>query len=148
MGRRVSRINVKTVISQLLAQKRSKFWISGLKIDKWSISDEQNFDFAFAVPQEIELIINEQSRWASDYSISRIETLEFKCSDGSIRPLKGWDLCRYGVRFFDTQENAEKYFVEKTNKLYNLINPINLVYNELYAKVKYSDSNFIEQLNS
>lgn len=148
MARLVSRISVKTIINQYHSNNKKTIFIAGMKVDKWTHGDDQYSNIKFCIPQEVDItIIPQTNNRVSDNSICRIYIDNFKLNDGTSCELKGWELCRYGIKFFHTQYDAEKYFLEKTHKLFNLINPITQLYNELYSKINYVDSNFIDKIN-
>ena len=147
MARIVSRMSVKTVINQIKKGTRDKIWISGTKFDRWSSGDEQFMNIKFARPQEVS-IVHIGNSWSSDNSISTLLIKDFKTENNEIKTLKSIEMCDYGIKFFKNQESAEKYFLEKTHKLFTLVNPMFALYKELQFNIKNVDPHFIALLET
>ena len=147
MARIVSRMSVKTVINQIKKGTRDKIWISGTKCDRWYSGDEQFMNIKFAKPQEVSIVYVGNS-WSGDNSLSTLIIKDFKTENNEIKALKSREMYDYGIKFFKNQESAEKYFLEKTHKLFTLVNPMYALYKELQFNIKNADPHFIELLET
>lgn len=145
MARLVTRMAVRTVLGKITTNKQNKFWISGAKFDKWSTGDDQEIMVKFAKPQEVTIEAT-QSRWGGDNSADRLLIKDFKTENGELKEMKGWELNSYGIKFFKDKEHAEKYFLEKTHKLFSIMNPVLDLYRELHRDVEYKDPSFLVEL--
>ena len=101
----------------------------------------------FAKPQEVSIVYVGNS-WSSDNSLSTLIIKDFKTENNEIKTIKSREMCDYGIKFFRNQESAEKYFLEKTHKLFALVNPMYELYKELQFNIKNVDPRFVEMLET
>lgn len=116
--REVEQMSYKTVINRVNSKKQNRFWISGSKLEKYSYSEGQQFSFNFTVPQEVTVEIEP---WK--YNKNAICNLVIMDYDGN-REIKGLEFSTMGIKFFQTEDLAQQYFILQSNKLRNLLQPM------------------------
>lgn len=143
MGRLVEQTSIRTIVNKLKTNPQTKCWITGIKVDKWSVGDVQEFDVKYAKPQEVLVSINEKNSWRNiENSTHAIKILNFN----GVTEISGREINQYGIKFFKTKELAEKYFLEKSHKLFKFVNPILEIHRELYKQTEYEDPHFLENI--
>jgi len=130
-----------TVIKKIKNNPDLKFWAAGFKIDKYVGVNGQQIQSSYLIPTEVkvESVFGFSSRSNEDSIDNLMVVLPNK------EKLHRWQSNARGIKFFKTQEDAEKYFLFMVNKVYALTKPINLLYTSLFKKMEYISPDFLKE---
>ena len=136
-----NQIYPQTVVKRIKNNTQTKFWVSGFKIDKYANNEGQNIHGAYLEPIELEVKIGKNvTRWTVDEC--SLDNLLVILPDG--QELQRWQANQRGIKFFKTEEDAEKYFLFMVNKVYTLTRPIDKLYHDVFKKLSYISPDFLK----
>ena len=142
MARVVSQISPKTVLQNVKNGTRTKFWAAGIKIDKYAMDDIQNITTRYLSPQEVEVRISTRNWYSSDSIYSLTVILE----DG--RELSRSETNEMGLKFFDSEYLAEKYFLYASTNLHKNVKDVLKLHDMFYEKIKIKAPDFVEYIDA
>lgn len=140
--RKVQQISPKTVLKKVKSGERTKFWASGFKIEKYAGDETQFIYTKFLEPQEVTVTYDDfDNKWVGADSIVRL--LIF-LDDGT--KLSRYESNERGINFYDTQELAEKHFIDATYNLFKQVETPIRLYQRYRDKIEKADPAFLSIL--
>jgi len=141
MSRVITQVSPKTVLRSAMKKENKRFWVSGIRIEKYAGDEKQHVDVDYIEPQEVSIEIGDRRYWHGDDSITRL-TLIMK--DGT--KLSRWEANSKGIKFFKTRDDAEKYFLYVSDDIIKKMNDILNIHDDLYKKISIDYPSFIESV--